>query len=767
MSSDLPSGTVTFVFTDIEGSTLLLEEVGDDGYAELLSEHHRACRAAWVAHGGTEVDTAGDAFFVAFSRASDALRAAAAAQEALAATPLRVRMGLHTGEATLTDTGYVGLEVHRAARIAAAAHGGQVVVSSSTAAVVGADGLRDLGVHRFKDLAAPERVYQLGEGDFPPLKSLYRNNLPVPATPFLGREQELAAVVGLLARDDVRLITLTGPGGTGKTRLALQAAAESAEHFPDGVWWVPLASIRDPALVLTSVARSLEVQEEPGRPLPDVLARRLAGKQLILLDNLEHLLPDAADVVGALHASAGPTFLVTSRERLRIQPEHAYAVPSLSDHDGSALFLARARQVDSAFSETAAVAELCRRLDGLPLALELAAARTVVFSPDQLLVRLGERLDLLKGGRDADPRQETLRATIAWSYELLTPREQQLFAGLSIFAGGCTYEAAEQVCDADPDTLQSLLDKSLLRRRVAAADVRYWMLETIREFAAEQLAASGEPDDYRRRHGELFASFAERADPNLRHGPDQHGWADRVAVEYDNLRSAIRFGLDVAPELALRIVGSIAFFVWLRGGFAEARGWVEDALARGAGAPVRMRAKVLECGAVVAERQGDFVAATRYADDAFAASVEAGDEPGMASALREQGKAAMQTDDHERAIVIYDELSRLAERIGDAWNGAIALNNLGDLALYAGNWDRTVELCGRSSELRFGMGDDWGGALALVNVGVAQLQLGRLERRGRESSPGAGRQPRGRGHDGGQRLPRSVCRTCVSPREAA
>ena len=485
---------MTFLFTDIEGSTLLLHEHGDR-YAELLSEHRRALRETFARHSGVEVDTQGDAFFVAFARASDAIGAASDGQAALRDGPISVRMGLHTGEPVVTDEGYVGIDVHRAARIAAAGHGGQVLLSQATRDLVADEAVRDLGEHRLKDLSAPERLFQLGDAEFPRLKTLYQTNLPVPATPFLGRERELDEVVGLLRRDDVRLLTLTGPGGTGKTRLALQAAAEVADDLPDGVWWISLAPLRDPALALDAVAKALDVRERPGFAIEETLVDALAAKRaLLLIDNAEHLLPHVASEIARLRESHGPRLLVTSRERLQLQGEHAWTVPSLDDHDGTALFTARARALRPAFTETAATAELCSRLDNLPLALELAAARIPIFSPEQLLERLGKGVEL-RGGRDADPRQQTLDATIRWSYDLLAPEEQRLFARLAVFAGGCTYEAAEAVCAADADTLQSLIDKSLVRSREATGGDRYWMLETIREFAAAELEASGEADD--------------------------------------------------------------------------------------------------------------------------------------------------------------------------------------------------------------------------------------------------------------------------------
>jgi predicted ATPase/class 3 adenylate cyclase len=721
----LPSGTVTFLFSDVEGSTRLLQEHGD-AYAELLTEHRRILREAFVRHGGVEVDTQGDAFFMAFPRASDALAAAAEAQRGLDGGPVRVRIGVHTGEPVLTDEGYVGMDVHRAARIAAVGHGGQVLLSQATRDLAGGIEVRDLGEHRLKDLLAPERLFQLGEREFPPLNSLNRTKLPVAATPFLGRDRELRAVVDLVRREDVRLCTLTGPGGTGKTRLALQAAAETAADFVDGVWWVSLAPLRDPTLVLSAVANTLEVEEHAGASLPDAMASALSGKRaLLLLDNAEHLLPDVAGDVARLRDVRGPKLLVTSRERLRLQGEHAWAVPSLEEHDGVALFTTRARAADPSFTPTAAVARLCDELDNLPLAIELAAARVTLFSPEQLLERLGQRLDMT-GDRDVDARQQTLRATIAWSYELLSPSEQQLFARLAVFAGGCTYEAAESICGGDPMTLQSLIDKSLVRRRDAKSGARYWMLETIREFAAGLLDTSPTAADTRGEHARFFANFAEEADSHVRRGPDQQLWSDRMAADYDNVRVAIAYALESAPEIALRIVGTLGFFVWLRGGFREVAAWVDASLLRADGLDRRLVAKVHECGAAVAERLGDLGTAARHADAAYAASVEAGDEFALANALRERAKVAAGSGDLEAAREDLIRLADLAERIGDPWNGAIALNNLGDLALQVGNWEEVVKLCGRSSELRRDLGDLWGAALARINVASAELQLGRL-----------------------------------------
>ncbi|MEP7022117.1 MAG: adenylate/guanylate cyclase domain-containing protein, partial [Pseudonocardiales bacterium] len=397
---------MTFLFTDIDGSTRLLHELGAERYAEALAEHRRVLRKAFAHHGGVEVDTQGDAFFVAFPTASGALAAATDASAALVSGPIHVRIGVHTGEPLLTDEGYVGHDVHKAARIAATGHGGQVVVSDATRLAAGVD-LRPLGAHRLKDFATPEQLWQAGDGRFPPLKSLNQTNLPVQPSPLVGRKRELEQG-GRLLREH-RLVTLVGAGGSGKTRLSLQLASEAVEAYPQGVWWVPLQGLRDPELVESTVASVLGAKAE--------LIDHLAGKRLLLLlDNFEHLIGAAHVVAAILARTEHVHLLVTSREPLRIAGESVQTVEPLPNDDAVTLFLARAAQVEP----LAAVEEICRRLDGLPLAIELAAARTALLAPDQLLARLDQRLSVLTGGRrDAPDRQRTLRATIEWSHDLL------------------------------------------------------------------------------------------------------------------------------------------------------------------------------------------------------------------------------------------------------------------------------------------------------------------------------------------------------------
>ena len=479
MAGELPQGTVTFLFTDIEGSTRLLHALGPEAYAEALAEHRRVLRDAFAAHDGVEVDTQGDAFFVAFPTATGAAAAALAGRAGLEAGPIRVRMGLHTGEPTVTTEGYVGIDVHRGARVAALAHGRQILLTEATRAFLDQP-VRDLGRHRLKDFAGPTTIHQLGSDDFPPLRTPGAIELPTPATRFLGREAELHRAVSIWLEREPRVLTIVGPGGIGKTRFAIELARLLADEADGATIFVPLAPLRDGDRLLDQLAHRLGAPE----PTPESLATEIGPRRThLMLDNVEQLLPSAARLIAKLvAASPSVRLLVTSREPLRIQGETELDLRPLPADEAVALFLERARASRPELERSPAVLELCRRLDGLPLALELAAARLKLLSPEQLLERLAQRLDVLRGTRDADERHATLRATIAWSHDLLDESEQALFARLAIFRAGCTLESAEAVCDADLDTLASLLDKSLVRRRTGAlGEERFWMLETIRE----------------------------------------------------------------------------------------------------------------------------------------------------------------------------------------------------------------------------------------------------------------------------------------------
>jgi predicted ATPase/class 3 adenylate cyclase len=615
---DLPSGTVTFLFTDVEGSTKLLHALGADRYAEALATHRTRLRAAFTAHGGVEVDTQGDAFFVAFPTAPRALAAARAATEALGNGPIRVRIGLHTGSPLLTDEGYVGADVHKGARIAAAGHGGQILVSAATAALVDGAELKDLGLHRLKDLTEPERIYQADPDEHPPLKTLHQTNLPVPATPFLGRSAELADLAALLSRDDVRLVTLTGPGGTGKTRLALQAAADAADSFPDGVWWVPLAPLRDPALVLESAAKALGASSDLGEHIGD---KRL----LLLLDNFEHLMGAVDHLAPLLTACPSLTLLVTTREPLHLAGEQEFGVDPLEATDAVELFLIRALAARRDFTANGEVAQICARLDGLPLAIELAAARVKVLSPQALLERLDQRLPLLAGGsRDAPERQRTLRATIEWSHELLSADEQRLFARLAVFRGGWTLEAAEAVADADLDTLQSLVDKSLVRVRPESG--RFWMLETIREYAVERLEASSEADELRERHTAHFIGWVEQAEALI--GPDHRDadiWIPRLTADHDNLRSVLDRTVEGGDgERAQQLAGALWKFWYMTGAIGEGNRRVRAALAYET-PPTATRVRALNGGTAMALESGDQETGRGWAQEALEIAESLGD----------------------------------------------------------------------------------------------------------------------------------------------
>jgi predicted ATPase/Tfp pilus assembly protein PilF len=716
----LPTGTVTFLFTDIEGSTRLLHELGD-AYVEALAEHRRVLREAFGRYGGVEVDTQGDAFFVAFARASDALSAASAAQSALAG-PIRVRMGLHTGEPVITDEGYVGIEVHRAARIAAAGHGGQVLMSQSTHDLVAADALKDLGEHRLKDLTAPERIYQLGDGEFPPLQSLNQTNLPVQPTPLVGRKDELDEILALFRRDDVRLLTLTGPGGAGKTRLALQAAAELVEDYPGGAWFVPLASVTDVEFVLPTIATTLGVKDGLGDQLPE-------RKTLLVLDNLEHLVEAGPRLAELLAAAPQVAILATSRERLALAAEYEYVVPTLSVADAVALFVARARQLDPRFEPGDRVAEICRRLDRLPLALELAAARVKVLTAGQILSRLERRLDLLgTGTRDLPERQRTLRNTIAWSYGLLDEMERSLFARLAVFPGSFDLEAAEDVAAADLDTLQSLVDKSLLRRTRAG---RFFMLETISDYAVEQLEQTGVGDSIRLRHVEHFLALAERAAVELR-GPNQTVWLSRLDAEHDNFRSALTWlgGADEA-ELELRLSIALTRFWYVRGHVSEARSWLEKVLAANlvlavsAEQPAPLRAQVVTSAAAFALIQGDYPEATRLSEESLQLARGQADPGRIANALSNLGAVVLASGDTTRARPLLEEAAALSRELDEKPVVARAINNLGDFALTAGEYARAETLFRESLVLLRELGDTSNVARSLFNLGAAALQLGR------------------------------------------
>ena len=724
--AELPRGTVTLLFTDIEGSTRLLQELGEQAYVRALEDHRRLLREAFTERGGVEVEMQGDSFHFAFTDPCDALLAAAQAQGELAehsweAAPIRVRIGIHTGEPLVTGRLYAGLDVHRAARVMSAGHGGQVLISQRTCSLVRPrlpDGLalRDLGLHRLKDLSAPQRLYQLGEEEFPPLASLYQTNLPVPATPFLGREHELQEVSALLADETTRLLTLTGSGGSGKTRLAAQAAADVSELYPDGVFWVGLAALREPALVSSTIAQVVGAKGE--------LTEHVASKRLLLLlDNFEHLLPAATELAELLAACPKLRLLVTSREPLHLSGEHEYVVLPLREADAVSLFHERMRAAGVEVAANGEASEICRRLDHLPLAIELAAARTKVLSPQALLERLEQRLPLLtRGARDLPERQRTLRSAIDWSYDLLTAKEQRLFARLAVFAGGCTLEAAEQVCAADLDTLQSLVEKSLLRH----TDGRFWMLETIREFAREQLEESGEAAAVRRLLSRFFVELADRRHADLR-GGDAAFWLRRFEDEHDNFRSVLAHLLEGGDSAsALRLAGDLSRFWMTRGHLSEGRRWLERTLESSGVEAGRPRA--LRGLALIEMEQGDLDRAAAAATEALQLGRESGDEEGAALAMGFLADIGAHGGDLDRAACLWEECVQLWRRLGRRLELAIDLYSLAWISRLRGELAQAETYLEESNTI-FGDLEDFrgqAGTLAgLVQVALDRGDLGR------------------------------------------
>lgn len=702
MRRDLPSGTVTYLFTDVEGSTKLLHELGAGDYAQALAEHRRILRRAFAAHGGVEVDTQGDAFFVAFPTAQGALETAAEATDELASGPIRVRIGIHTGRPHLTEEGYVGADVHLGARIAASGHGGQVLLSQETRELVEGE-LTYLGEHRLKDFQDPIGIFQLGSERFPPLKTISNTNLPRPASSFVGREKEVREIVSLL-QDGARLLTLSGPGGSGKTRLAIEAATELVPTVKAGVFWVGLAPLNDSALVAGTIAQTLGAN--------DGLAEHIGERELVLLlDNLEQVVEAAPELASLVEACPNLRLLVTSRELLRVRGEVEYPVLPLHEPDAVDLFCARAR-----IAPDTTVHELCRALDNLPLALELAAARGSVLSPQQILERLSNRLDLLRGGRDADPRQQTLRTTIKWSYDLLNEKERRLFARLGIFNGGCTLEAAQQVAGADLDTLQSLVDKSLLRH----TEERFWMLETIREYATERLDQSDEAEEVRRLRAEYFRGFTESA--NLMNESEGEQRYDLVIPEANNIRAALDWACEADPELGLRIAVALENY-WATNSPAEGELRFTVLLERAAAIPTELLGLAFRCRGASSYIMGRFNEGTRDYDRALTVFRRLGDGFRVGIMLFRLGIEANRTGDRTKARAHLEESLNLSR--GHKKQEGQIFSLLGDFAFDEGRPEAAFELLERSAELCRQSGFRWWEKNALYSIAEYSLMLER------------------------------------------
>jgi predicted ATPase/class 3 adenylate cyclase len=762
-------GTVTFLFTDIEGSTRLLQRLGED-YRSLLSLHHAILREAIAAAGGRVIDTAGDGFFAAFGRARDGVSAAAAIQRGVTAAPwpggvdVAVRVGLHTGEPTVSAEGYVGLDVHRAARIADAAAGGQVLLSRITGELAEADlpegvELVDLGMHRLKDLHEPEHLVQLSiEGlraDFPPPRGLEsrRRGFPAATTRLIGREAEVRDLASLLRTPGVRLVTLTGPGGTGKTRLALAAADATADAFMDGACFVSLAVLTDAQLVPAAILRGLGLRESPMRATLDVVAEHLRDQEtLLVLDNFEQVHDAAPSLASLLGTCPRLSLLVTSRVVLRLSGEHEVPVdplslpgPSLPDtaaalgtNPAVALFVERARAVRPDFvmdDEVApAVAELCIRLDGLPLALELAASRIRVFSPHALLARLGRRLDLLRGGAlDLPARHRTLRGAIQWSYDLLAPDQRALFRRLAAFVGGFTLEAAEDVASAPGplgldivEGVGALVEHSLLRRDTEVhGEPRFQMLDTVREFGIECLEAAGEADRAAAAQARHLLDFARAVSPRLT-GPDQRRWLDRLAVEQDNLRAALDRLRSDDVRAALELAVALYRFWIVRGQMRTGRRVLEDLLAApGAHAATSERARALDALGTITHEMSEYGVARALLEESLAIFRDLGDDAGVAATSTSLSWVAVMVGDFDTAVPLGEEALALHRHLGQRRGQALALANLGIASFLHGSSAEGIARLEQARGILDELGDRRGVAYQSINLAWCERHQGR------------------------------------------
>lgn len=759
MPEGLPEGRVTFLFTDVEGSTRLLEEHAAV-YGAAIARHHELLEAAVEEAGGVVFETIGDAVYAAFADPTAAVDAAREAQLALADEDwgplgaMRVRMGLHTGEVERRGSHYFGPALYRCARLTSTAHGQQVVLSNATAELVrtrdGGWSLRDLGLHRLKDLDEPERVHQLVvpslPSEFPPLRSSdgRPNNLPSDVKSFVGRREELDSIYGLVVDEGARVVTLTGTGGSGKTRLALRAAEAMLEPFNDGVFFVPLASLSDDALVASAIAQVLGIQDAAGRSRVDGLVTYLAGKELLLvLDNFEHVTAAAPDVVAVLEAAGNVSVLVTSRVPLRIQGEHELHVEPLRIPSADAafdelatapsvqLFAQRAREIRTDFALTeansAAVAELCRRLDGLPLAIELAASRTRLLSPDAMLERVDERLELLTGGpADAPARQRTLRDTISWSFDLLGERERRLFAELSVFRGGASLAAAEAVCGGENvlDALTVLSEHSLVVTRWNdLGEPRFTLLETIAEFARERLDELGETDELARRHAAYFAEFAELVKPFL-YTDVRPPWLRRLADDRDNFRAVLGWCCDHDDaSYGLRILGALWLWYWTA--FGEGLEWARRVLALpSASARTVERARALFTGEICAGGAGDMASMRLFSEEAVEICREVGDDATLALALALGGGYP---DDWERVKRNNMEAIEVAARTGDPWVAAWSKMISGVCAMLMQDIALAREWSAEAMDEFEVLGDSWSRASGSMSLAFALIQFGELD----------------------------------------
>jgi predicted ATPase/class 3 adenylate cyclase len=714
--TEYPSGTVTFLFTDIEGSTQLWEQ-HPEAMKSVLAKHDAILKDAIESNHGTIIKTTGDGIHAVFETAIEAVNTTLSAQrylQSLSSSPkLKVRMGLHTGEAELRAGDYYGQALNRGARIMSAGHGGQILLSFVTADLarehLPADiSLLDLGEHRLKDLIYPENIFQLLAPDlpkeFPALKSLNTlpNNLPFQLTSFIGREREIKEANQIFA--NTRLLTFIGPGGTGKTRLSLQVAVEQLTEFKDGVWLIELASITDPSLILQAITSVFNLRMQLGMPLQEILLDYLRAKNLLLiLDNCEHLVEACAQLVDQiLRSSPQIKFIVSSREALGISGETVYRVPSLSlpnpaevtrealeGYESVQLFVERAQAANPKFqltdSNASSVAQICFRLDGIPLALELAAARIAIFAAEQIATRLDDRFKLLTGGsRTALPRQQTLRALIDWSYDMLSEDERALLRRLSVFVGGWTFEAAEAVC-GDLDVLElliQLVNKSLVIVDEEVEETRYHLLETIRQYARNKLLEAGEAEQIRNAHMKYFVNFSELTSPYM-DTKEVLNWIPKLDAEYDNLNAAFEWGLDHDVEACLRIVGSLAYYWFRRGHGAEGIEMSNAAFARANMLPevkneevqrqqMLIRAKALQAAAFLSFSQGDNPNAYKAGSECIVLARQLDDIQMLAVALSFSASAKLFEGDIEIARAQIEEAIAICQNTGEKFGLAMA-----------------------------------------------------------------------------------------------
>jgi len=772
-----PTGTITFLFSDIEGSTKKWEEQPET-MRVALATHDGLLRRAFESSGGFVFKTVGDAFCVAFDTAQSALSGALVAQRELRAAEwgeigeLKVRMALHAGAAEHRDGDYFGQSLNRVARILSSAHGGQVLLSLSTQELVrdllpAGVQLRHLGEHRLRDLARPEQLFQLVAPElpsqFPALRSLESvpNNLPVQLSSFVGREREMAEVKRLLA--STRLLTLTGPGGTGKTRLSLQVAADLFDQFREGVWLVEFANINDGALVVETVAAALDLRQEADRPLATTLTGFLRNRQILLIfDNCEHVVAACASLAEMLLRSCPHLrILASSREPLGIAGETAWplaplslpehwrdltadddAVERLLQYEAVRLFIDRATIARPAFQPTkenvATIAQICWRLDGIALAIELAAARVRVLTLAQIVERLDDRFHLLTtGSRTAVPRQQTLRSLIDWSYDLLTEPERRLFRRLAVFARGRTLEAIEAVCASEGvgswetvDLLTQLVDKSLVFvEKTPAHGARYFLLESIWDYADEKLREAGEADTFRERHLDYFLAYAERIEPDLR-GPQQKAWLERVEFDDMNFRFAVKASLELPGQVAkgLRLMTATQRFVEVRGLFKKAREHAAKLLTHPDAAPRdAIRARALAAAGRSAWVADDMAATLALHTEALEIFRELADTRGTAQALADLAFHAFDAGDLPRAHALIDEAAALAAPLGDPRLTALVQHVRGVLAAAESDFARALALDEESHALYRQVGDTWLAIIAAWGVGVNAAMLGRFE----------------------------------------